>query len=59
MRIKVAAGIQVVHEGERYMDGEVAEVPQHLGEKWIRFGWAAEVMEPEPKVTAAPVRRTR
>jgi len=43
MNIEVAEGIQVVHDGHRYAGGDIADVPQHLGEKWIRAGWASEV----------------
>jgi hypothetical protein len=58
MKITVAEGIQVVHEGHRYADGDTAEVPDYLAEKWVRSGWASEITEPEPKAPAEPEPRT-
>ena len=40
MKITVAEGIQVVHEGTRHFGGSEVEVPEHLARKWIRAGWA-------------------
>lgn len=46
VKVTVAQGIQVVHEGERYPGGTELEVPGPLAHKWIRAGW---VTESEPK----------
>lgn len=43
MKIRVAQGVQVVHDGTVYLAGETAEVPEALARNWNREGWAAKV----------------
>jgi len=52
MKIKVAEGIQVVHDGEVFADGESADVPEAVAGQWVREGWAVEVT-PGPTRSAA------
>lgn len=42
MKVTVTQGIQVVHDGQVYLNGASADVPDALGQRWIRNGWASE-----------------
>jgi hypothetical protein len=52
MKIKVAQGIQVVHDGEVFADGDSADVPEAVAGQWVREGWAVGV-------TSAPTKGAR
>jgi hypothetical protein len=43
MKIMVAQGVQVVHQGEVYADGASADVPDDVGAQWVSEGWVTEV----------------
>jgi hypothetical protein len=42
MKVTVADGIRVVHEGKAYRGGESADVPDEVAKSWIESGWASE-----------------
>jgi hypothetical protein len=42
-KIRVAQGVQVVHDGQVHADGESADVPDDVGAHWVSEGWATEV----------------
>lgn len=48
MKVTVAHGVQVVHEGARHTDGATLDVPDDVAGKWLRAGWVSET-EPEDK----------
>lgn len=41
MKVTVTQGVQVVHDGQVYRNGASAEVPERVGQRWIRNGWAS------------------
>ena len=43
MKIKVAPGIRVCHDGKVYADGATAEVPDSVGAQWLVSGWVQHV----------------
>jgi hypothetical protein len=44
MKIKVAQGVQVVHDGKVHDAGETADVAEDVAAQWVREGWGgAEV----------------
>lgn len=57
MRVKVAAGFQVSHEGVVFMPGDFAEVPDDVAKSWIAQGWVTKA-RPVAKNTT-PGRRSR
>jgi hypothetical protein len=58
MKVTVADGIRVVHEGKAYRDGESADVPAEVAKQWIESGWATEEKaEAKPATKVAPKTR--
>lgn len=51
MRVRVANGLQVCHDGKTWRDGQTADVPTDVARQWITFGWASE--PPSSKSKAA------
>jgi hypothetical protein len=43
MKVKVAQGIQVLHDGDVFADGHSADVPEAVARQWVQEGWAVEV----------------
>jgi hypothetical protein len=48
VRVRVAHGWAVAHDGEQHGGGAVLDVPGPLAQQWIEQGWAAKVREPAP-----------
>jgi hypothetical protein len=53
MKVKVLAPFQVAHAGSIWRPGDVAEVPDDVGEEWLASGWVTVV---KPVKKAAPKR---
>jgi hypothetical protein len=49
MKVKVAEGLQVAHEGTVWRDGATADVPDHVAEPWLEAGWVTEVTAAKPR----------
>lgn len=45
MKVTVKQGVQVVHDGTVFADGETADVPDHVVELWLRSGWVEKVVD--------------
>lgn len=43
MKVKVAEGLQVSHDGTAWRDGATAEVPDDVAREWLQSGWVTEV----------------
>lgn len=43
MKVKVVQPVQVVHAAKKYTIGQTADVPDVVGQEWVRQGWAKEV----------------
>lgn len=43
VKVKVHDKWSVVHEGQRYVQGDTVEVPQSLADEWIRNHWVEPV----------------
>jgi hypothetical protein len=48
VRVAILSPFQVTHDRVSYRPGEVAEVPQHIAQRWIRSRWVA-VLDDEPR----------
>jgi hypothetical protein len=49
VKVKVTQPVQFVHEGTRYTIGQTADVPDTVGQDWIRQGWATEIKHAPPR----------
>jgi len=43
MKVKVVDGFRVAHEGVPYSPGDTADVPNPVGQEWVRASWATEI----------------
>ncbi|MGO9352485.1 MAG: hypothetical protein ACLP3C_17325 [Mycobacterium sp.] len=53
MKIKVAQPYRLIHAGTVYTEGDTADVDDHIGQEWVRQGWATEAKPTK----AAPLRK--
>jgi hypothetical protein len=42
-KVKVHKGTQVVHDGKVYDNEETVDVPDEVGQFWVRSGWCSEM----------------
>lgn len=60
MKVTVAPGIRVVHDGKAYSDGDSADVPEEVARDWIESRWATADDEPSSsKAKASPAPKAK
>jgi hypothetical protein len=43
IKVKVLAPYRVCHDGEAYVGGDTASVPEKVGQEWEQSGWVERV----------------
>ena len=56
VKVTVADGVQVAHDGTVYRPGDTADVPDHVAAQWITSGWVTE-MQTQPSRRSTQGRR--
>jgi hypothetical protein len=53
MKVRVIGHYRVVHDGQAYGPGDVADVPDKVAKRWLLYQWV-ESAEPQPEPAPEP-----